>query len=74
MLLIILVGLGDGKVDSKYACIDTLSQIKKFTLHLDYLTLSMASCYREIMMGDGNRVVSVTLFTFTVGPGPYAHG
>ena len=28
---------------------------------------------REIMMGEGNRVASVTLFTFTVGPGPYAH-
>ena len=56
-MLIILVGLGDGKVDSKYACIDTLSQIKKFTLHLDldYLTLSVASCYREIMMGEGNK-------------------
>ena len=28
---------------------------------------------REVMMGEGNGVASVTLFTFTVGPGPHAH-
>ena len=28
---------------------------------------------REIMMGEDNRVASVTLLTFTVGPGPHAH-
>ena len=28
---------------------------------------------REIMMGEGNRVASVILFTFTLKPGPHAH-
>ena len=28
---------------------------------------------REIMMGEGNRVASVILFTFTLKLGPHAH-
>ena len=28
---------------------------------------------REIMMGEGNRVASVTLFTFTKRPGPHSY-
>ena len=35
-------------------------------------TLNMKHETREVMMGEGNGVASVTLFTFTVGPGPHA--
>ena len=38
-----------------------------------WLYTPVCGAAREIMMGEGNRVAIVTLFTFTKGPGPHAH-
>ena len=36
------------------------------------IKLFLTSKTREVMIGEGNRVASVTLFTFTKRPGPHA--